>query len=54
MKTPGNVGLREIEEEKLLFSLTIIISRIEMVLFSTTPKVNLILGCWRFKNLQTF
>ena len=45
VKTTLQAGLRGIGVEKLLFSLVILISRIEITLFCSTSKVNLMLGC---------
>ena len=44
VKTPLNVGLRQIGVEKLLFFIVILLSKIEIISCSTS-KVTLILGC---------
>ena len=54
LKTPLNVPLQQIEVGKLLCFLVILIRRNEIVSFSLTSKVNLMLECCQFKSQKTF
>ena len=54
LKTPLNVPLQQIHVGKLLCFLVILIKRNEIVSFSLTSKVNLMLECCQFKSQKTF
>ena len=54
LKTPLDVQLQQIEVEKLLCFVVILIIRNEIVSFSLASKVNLMLECCQFKSQKKF